>query len=85
MKQKTSPFTLFFTVIAAVILLITACSTPEKKEPEKADPVAANIKMYSQVWDEIMNKGKLDLFNDSNFTKDVVMHALPASPISSSP
>ncbi|MFZ1311475.1 MAG: ester cyclase [Chitinophagaceae bacterium] len=78
MKQKTSPFTLFFTVIAAVILLITACSTPEKTEPEKADPVAANIKMYSQVWDEIMNKGKLDLFNDSNFTKDVVMHASPS-------
>jgi steroid delta-isomerase-like uncharacterized protein len=33
--------------------------------------------MYSQVWDEIMNKGKLELFNDSNFTKDVVMHASP--------
>jgi steroid delta-isomerase-like uncharacterized protein len=24
-----------------------------------------------------MNKGRLDMFNDSNFTKDVVMHATP--------
>lgn len=28
------------------------------------------------VWDEI--QGKLDMFNDSNFTKDVVMHASPS-------
>ena len=33
--------------------------------------------MYSPVWDEIINKGKPDLFNDSNFTKNVVMHASP--------
>ena len=33
--------------------------------------------MYTHVWDEIINKGKLDMFNDSNFTKTVVMHASP--------
>jgi steroid delta-isomerase-like uncharacterized protein len=42
-----------------------------------ADPVATNIKMYTHVWDEIINNRKLDLFNDSNFTKNVVMHASP--------
>jgi len=42
------------------------------------DPVAANIKMYNHVWDEIINNRKLDLFNDSNFTKKVVMHASPS-------
>ena len=42
------------------------------------DPVAANIKMYTHVWDEIINNRKLDLFNDSNFTKNVVMHAGPS-------
>ena len=42
------------------------------------DPVAANIKMYTHVWDEIINNRKLDLFNDSNFTKNVVMHASPS-------
>lgn len=38
----------------------------------------ANIKMYTHVWDEIINQRKLELFNDSNFTKDVVMHVSPA-------
>jgi len=33
--------------------------------------------MYTHIWDEIINKGRPDLFNDSNFTKDVVMHASP--------
>ena len=55
-------------------LLFGACIRSAK---EKADPVEANIKMYTHVWDEIINKGKLDLFNDSNFTKDVVMHTNP--------
>ena len=42
------------------------------------DPVAANIKIYTHVWDEIINNRNLDLFNDSNFTKNVVMHASPS-------
>jgi steroid delta-isomerase-like uncharacterized protein len=78
MKQKS----IFNSLTVAVIflaLLVTACTTSEEKSPlEKADPVAANIKAYSQVWDEIMNKGKLGMFNDSNFTNDVVMHASPS-------
>ena len=63
--------------IISLSLVFSACSYTETA-PVKADPVEANIKMYSQVWDEIMNKGKLDLFNESNFTKDVVMHASPS-------
>jgi hypothetical protein len=60
--------------ISILTLLFMGCSHLEK---EKADPVEVNIKMYSHVWDEIINKGKLDMFNDSNFTRDVVMHASP--------
>jgi steroid delta-isomerase-like uncharacterized protein len=71
--------------ISAIIAFFVAamfffgCSSPEAAKPEAAQPdqVEANIKMYSHVWDEIMNKGRLELFNDSNFTKDVVMHASP--------
>jgi steroid delta-isomerase-like uncharacterized protein len=33
--------------------------------------------MYTHTWDEIINHGRLEMFNDSNFTKDVVMHANP--------
>ena len=68
----------FIAIIFSFTLLFTGCSSSEKTEPENADPVEANIKMYTHVWDEIINKGKLDMFNDSNFTKDVVMHASPA-------
>jgi steroid delta-isomerase-like uncharacterized protein len=39
--------------------------------------VEANIKMYSNVWDEILNNGKMEMFNEDNFTKDVVLHLNP--------
>ena len=60
----------------AVTLINTGC-TVNQTEQKKTDSLAANIKMYTHTWDEIMNKGRLDLFNESNFTKDVVMHASP--------
>ena len=69
--------TAFFYVLVAAIVC-NSCASPEKKAPENINHVAANIKAYSHTWDEIMNKGKLELFNDSNFTKDVVMHVSPA-------
>jgi len=64
-------------LIVSAALLFTACSSPEK-EAAKPDPVEANIKMYTQVWDEIMNKGKIQMFNDSNFTTDVRFNMKPA-------
>ena len=77
MEKKSGPGITLIAAITIATLLFTACSSPEKSSPEKASPVEANIKMYSHVWDEILNKGKPDMFNDSNFTKDVVMHASP--------
>ncbi|MCB0598410.1 MAG: ester cyclase [Lewinellaceae bacterium] len=45
---------------------------------EHADPkVAANIKMYTETWDRIVNEGRLDFFNAEHFTEDVIMHAEP--------
>ncbi|MCY7311533.1 MAG: ester cyclase [Chitinophagaceae bacterium] len=78
MKQTPKFRNSLMASIALLALLLTACSSKEKAEADKADPVAANIKMYTQVWDEIMNKGKTELFNDSNFTKDVTFHMKPA-------
>lgn len=43
-----------------------------------ADPkVAANIKMYTETWDAIINEGRFELFNENHFMPDVVMHAEP--------
>lgn len=71
-----------FSLLMAVLFVLSfaSCSEPEKQAMVEVDVNAAvngNIKKYSFVWDEIMNKGKLDMFNDSNFTADVVMHVNP--------
>ncbi len=44
---------------------------------QSSSHVQANIKKYCSVWDEIVNHGKLELFNDTNFTTNVVMHMSP--------
>jgi len=76
-KTKRSKILLLAIPMAAFLLLTFGCTSSEQKETAKTDPVDANIKAYTHVWDEILNKGNLNMFNDSNFTKDVVMHASP--------
>ena len=39
--------------------------------------VEANIAFYSNVWDEIINNGRLDMISEANFLPDVVIHASP--------
>ncbi len=53
------------------VLFIAACNN---EPPNKEEITKANIKMYSNVWDKIINKGQLHFINDTNFTKDLVMH-----------
>jgi steroid delta-isomerase-like uncharacterized protein len=65
------------TTIALSFIFLSCSSGNEPAVSTKTDSVAANIKMYTHTWDEIINHGRLDMFNDSNFTKDVVMHANP--------
>jgi len=73
--KKHFNFTQLLFVSITVAMLAAGCVT---KQIEKPDPVEANTKMYTHVWDEIINKGKLGMFNDSNFTKNVVLHVSPA-------
>ncbi len=69
----------YFLLLTTTILLFTACnnSPDDTVKQSSVDTVASNIKMYTHVWDEIINHRRLDMFNDSNFTKDVVMHVHP--------
>jgi steroid delta-isomerase-like uncharacterized protein len=66
-------------LLPIIFAVVMSCSNPQEDTAKQttADTVAANIKMYSHVWDEIINKRKLEMFNDSNFTKNVVMHTSP--------
>lgn len=77
MRQKA--FSDFLVVLLSIFSIsFYACnSSAEKSTPAVADPVEANVKAYTHVWDEIINKGNLSMFNDSNFTKDVVMYSKP--------
>lgn len=72
MKSKWRLLKTRMSTLIVALFIATSCSSP-KKDTKVED----NIKMYTHVWDEIINKGKLDMFNDSNFTKTVIMHASP--------
>ncbi len=75
---KKSVFNWLVAILSALTISFSACtSSAEKSTPVVADPVEANVKAYTHVWDEIVNKGNLNMFNDSNFTKDVVMYSKP--------
>ena len=68
-----------FLLLAFAALFTTACNNPQEGTVKQntTDSVAANISMYTHVWDEIINNRKTELFNDSNFTTNVVMHVHP--------
>jgi len=70
---------LLFALLTLAFATFYSCNISHGDRPKEtsADSVAANIKMYTNVWDEIMNKRMLNKFNDSNFTSNVVMHASP--------
>ena len=59
-------------VCVIAVLIATGCDT--KVETKEADPLQANINMYSHVWDEILNQRKIGVFNDNNFSPDIVLH-----------
>jgi len=50
--------------IFSLILCMTSCNDSK---------VENNIKMYSNVWNEVINNGKLDQINDTNFDKDITL------------
>src|SRR4051794_40651540 len=72
--KKSLRFLKLFIFFIASILITAGCTTQAN---DKGDPVEANIKMYTRTWDEIINKRNLAMFNDSNFTANVVMHTNP--------
>lgn len=76
--MQTKFSTLATLVLGLFCFTIVSCSKDSNVNPNDAT-VAANIKKYAATWDAIMNKGKLDIFNTSNFDKNMVFHALPSN------
>jgi len=61
--MKTTILTLF-----TAVLLFTSCTNGK---------VDTNIKMYSNVWDEIINNGNLGYFNEDNFDTNITLIMSP--------
>ena len=65
-----------------VFFCISIASCTKNEDLKKAnDRVQANIKKYEAVWDGIINKGDLTLFNETNFSSNVVFHMKPADAV----
>ena len=61
-------------VLSAMVILCIALACSSSKKDTKVED---NIKMFTHVWDEIMNKRNLNMFNESNYTKNIILHARP--------
>jgi predicted ester cyclase len=72
------PFSkVFIAILFAAAFIFPNCTSHKKVLPANTDQLEANKKMYTHVWDEILNKGKIETFNDSNWVKNAVVHANP--------
>ena len=54
----------------ACFILLTACNSVDKQ-------LQTDIKMYSQVWDDIINKQEIDKINDTNFATNITLVSSP--------
>ncbi len=69
-QNQLKPIIIKAIILALIttLILLTSCTNNQ---------VDKNIKMYSSTWDEIINNGKLELFNETNFTKDITLLMSP--------
>ncbi len=59
--------------IVAISLTLFACESAADKSEKIAQN---NIKLYSKVWDEVINEGKVSVL-DTAYAPDVVLHTVP--------
>lgn len=64
--KKALQLLLLFTLIAC----LSSCNSEDKQ-------LANNINMYSNTWDEIINNGKLELFDNTRFDEDITLIMSP--------
>ena len=62
-----------------LIPILTLCIATACSPSQKDRRVEKNIKMFTHVWDEVINKGKLEMFNEDNYTKTIILHASPTN------
>jgi len=70
MKSKIKKI-LLLNLSALIITFVFIAGCQQQKQEDSKDQVEDNIKMYTNVWDEILNKGNLDMF-DTHFASNYV-------------
>lgn len=65
------------TALATLLALAFACSSCTPPDQPEHDQSKKNVEMYASVWDDILNKGKIDLINETYFTEDVTAVSNP--------
>lgn len=69
------------TISVLLSVLLTNCKNEPSADDlrlETADKqLNANLKMYTSTWDEIINKRKIDLINDTNFDQNITLVSNP--------
>ena len=65
---------ILFGIGVMAFLIITGCNMQLETANKQ---LAANLKMYETTWDEVINKGKIDLINETNFDKNVTAVTSP--------
>ena len=63
--------------ILVLLIAVTAISTSFSQRSN----IKKDIKMYSNVWDEIINNGTLDLINETNFDTSITLVTSPENVI----
>lgn len=60
-------------IVLAISMSLFAC----KSDADKNEKIAQdNIKLYSKVWDEVINEGKVSVL-DTAYAPNVVLHTVP--------
>lgn len=79
MKSKRLRFLLLFLAITGITL--SSCKTEPSetwvKREAETNQLEANLKLYESTWDEIVNKRKIDLINDTNFDTNITLITAP--------
>jgi len=57
-------------LLFSIAIFLTSCNMLQAQ-------IENDIKMYTATWDEIINNGKLDMFNETNFDKDITLIMSP--------
>jgi steroid delta-isomerase-like uncharacterized protein len=62
---------ILFLNLSALIIIFAFIAGCQQQSDNSNDQVEANIKMYTNVWDEILNKGNIDMI-DTHFASNYV-------------